>query len=282
MSEDERPLDELVRYQVDNGVARITIDRPEAANALTGPMRDRLAELFEAVSGTLAVRAVLLSGTGRAFCTGADLRGSPAQAVPIPGNEPPPDAPARTVGDASRMIRRGWQRLIGAVLDAEKPVVCALNGTAAGGGAHLALACDLVVMAEEARLIEVFVRRGILPDAGGCFILPRIVGVQRAKEIMFFGDDVGAAMAERIGLVNTVVPTSELEKVATQWAERLASGPTKAIALTKWLLNRSLDSDRLTAFQEESWAQEAVTTTADTTEGRASFAERRPPVFRGW
>jgi len=241
MSESERPLDELVRYQVDNGVARITIDRPEAGNALTAAMRDRLAELFEVVSTTLAVRTVLLTGTGKAFCTGADLRGAQAPASPLPGNEPPPGAPERSAGDGARMIRRGWHRLI-----------------------------------------EVFVRRGILPDAGGCFILPRIVGVQRAKEIMFFGDDVGAATAERIGLVNTVVPGSELEKTAAQWAERLAAGPTKAIALTKWLLNRSLDSDRLTAFQEESWAQEVVTGTEDCKEGRASFAERRPPAFKGW
>lgn len=282
MSEDERPVEELVRYQVDKGVARITIDRPEAANALTTAMRDRVAELFEAVSGTLAVRSVLLTGTGRAFCTGADLRGSPAPQAPIPGNEPPPGAPARSAGDGARMIRRGWQRVVGAVMDAEKPVVCALNGTAAGGGAHLALACDLIVMAEEARLIEVFVRRGILPDAGGCFLLPRVVGLQRAKEIMFFGDDVGAAAAERMGLVNTVVPGSELEKVAGQWAERLAAGPTKAIGLTKWLLNRSFDSDRLTAFQEESWAQEVVTGTEDCMEGRTSFVERRPPQFKGW
>lgn len=282
MSEDERPVEELVRYQVDKGVARITIDRPEAGNALTTPMRDRLSELFESVSGTLAVRTVLLSGTGRAFCTGADLRGPRVQAPPIPGNEPPPGAPERSTGDGARTIRKGWQRLIAAILDAEKPVVCALNGTAAGGGAHLALACDLIVMAEEARLIEVFVRRGIIPDAGGCFILPRIVGVQRAKEIMFFGDDVGAATAERIGLVNAVVPTSELDKTASQWAERLAAGPTKAIGLTKWLLNRSLDSDRLTAFQEESWAQEAASGTEDSKEGVASFIERRPAEFKGW
>jgi 2-(1,2-epoxy-1,2-dihydrophenyl)acetyl-CoA isomerase len=282
MSEDERPVEELVRYQVDNGVARITIDRAEAGNALTTPMRDRLSELFEAVSGTLAVRAVLLSGTGRAFCTGADLRGPRVQVPPIPGNEPPAGAPERSTGDGARIIRKGWQRLIAAILDAEKPVVCALNGTAAGGGAHLALACDLIVMAEEGRLIEVFVRRGIIPDAGGCFILPRIVGVQRAKEIMFFGDDVDAATAERIGLVNAVVPTAALEKTASQWAERLAAGPTKAIGLTKWLLNRSLDSDRLTAFGEESWAQEAASGTEDSKEGVASFIERRPAEFKGW
>src|SRR2546423_7324225 len=163
MSQDERPVQELVRYQVDNGVARITIDRPEAGNALTTQMRDRLAELFEAVSGTLAGRAVLLSGTGRAFCTRADLRGSRAAAPPIPGNEPPPDAPQRSAGDGARMIRRGWQRLIGAVLDAQKPVVCALNGTAAGGGAHLPLACDLIVMAEGARPLGGFLAPGHPP-----------------------------------------------------------------------------------------------------------------------
>jgi len=161
-------------------------------------------------------------------------------------------------------------------------VVCAVNGTAAGGGAHLVLASDLVVMAEEARLIEVFVRRGLVPDGGGCYLLPRIVGVQRAKELMFFGDDVSAATADRIGLVNVVVPLSALEKTATEWAERLARGPTKTIAMTKWLLNRSLESDRATALYEEAWAQEAVSGTEDSREGTASFVERRPPAFRGW
>ena len=115
------------------------------------------------------------------------------------------------MGDASRMIRRGWQRLVGALQDCEKPVVAAVNGTAAGGGAHLALACDLVVMAESARLIEVFVRRGIMPDACGAYLLPRMIGLHRAKELMFLGDDVGAAEADRIGLVNKVVPADQGE-----------------------------------------------------------------------
>ena len=274
--------DEKVRYRVDSGVARITLNRPEAQNALTWEMRDRLAELFEAASASLAVRSVLLTGTGKAFCTGADLRGPRPTGSVLPGNEAPEGAPERAPGDVARMIRRGWQRLIAAILDCEKPVVCAVNGTAAGGGTHLVLASDLVVMAEEARLIEVFVRRGLVPDAGGCYLLPRIVGVQRAKELMFFGDDVSAATADRIGLVNAVVPLSALEKTATEWAERLAAGPTKTIAMTKWLLNRALESDRGTAFYEEGWAQEAVSATEDFREGTASFVERRPPNFRGW
>jgi 2-(1,2-epoxy-1,2-dihydrophenyl)acetyl-CoA isomerase len=277
---DEPSAEELVRYEADSGLARITLNRPDAQNALTWPMRDRLSELFEAASADLNVRALLLTGTGKGFCTGADLR----SARPVPANAPvkPESAPERVMGEGARMIRRGWGRLISSVLDCEKPVVCAVNGTAAGGGAHLVLACDLVIMAEEARLIEVFIRRGIIPDAGGAYLLPRIVGMQKAKELMFFGDDVSGPEAAAIGLVNKVVPLAELDKVATEWATRLAQGPTKAIGMTKWLLNRSLESDRLTAFQEEAWAQELVGTTSDSQEGVRSFVERRPTDFKGW
>jgi len=180
------------------------------------------------------------------------------------------------------MIRTGWQRLISAILDCEKPVIAAVNGTAAGGGAHLALACDLVVMAESARIIEIFVRRGIAPDAGGAYLLPRLIGPAKAKELVFFGDDVSAAEAERLGLVNKVVPADQLEKAVQEWAERLASGPTKAIGAAKWLINRSMDSDRATAFVEEAWAQELVNGTADAREGMTSFVERRSAEFQGW
>jgi 2-(1,2-epoxy-1,2-dihydrophenyl)acetyl-CoA isomerase len=185
------------------------------------------------------------------------------------------------MGDVARTIRSGWQRLIAAVLDCEKPVIAGVNGTAAGGGCHLALACDLVVMAEEARLIEVFVRRGIMPDAGGCYLLSRLVGPQKAKELMFFGDDVAAADALRLGLVNKVVARSELPAALGEWAGRLAALPTKAIGLTKALVNRALEVDRATAFAEEAWAQELINTTEDAREGMVSFAERRAPVFRG-
>ena len=186
------------------------------------------------------------------------------------------------MGDAARLIRTGWQRLVSAVLDCEKPVIAAVNATAAGGGMHLALACDLVLAAEEAKFIEVFVRRGIAPDAGGAYLLPRLIGPQRAKELFFFGDDVPAAEAERLGLVNRVVPRDELLALAGEWAARLAAGPTRAISVAKYLTNRSLESDRATALWDESVAQELVTGTEDCREGLAAFAERRPPVFRGW
>jgi 2-(1,2-epoxy-1,2-dihydrophenyl)acetyl-CoA isomerase len=184
-------------------------------------------------------------------------------------------------GDVARTIRLGAQRLIAAVLDCEKPVIAAVNGTAAGIGAHLAFACDLVLAAEPAKFIEVFVRRGLVPDGGGAYLLPRLIGPQRAKELMFFGDALTAADAQRIGLVNRVVPPDDLEKTAREWAERLATGPTRALALTKQLVNASLDTDRAAAFAAEAAAQEINMTTADANEGVASFVERRSPQYRG-
>jgi 2-(1,2-epoxy-1,2-dihydrophenyl)acetyl-CoA isomerase len=144
------------------------------------------------------------------------------------------------------------------------------------------MACDLAVAADNARLIQVFVRRGLIPDGGGTYLLPRVVGMKKAKELVFFGDDVAADEAERLGLFNKVVPGAELEETAREWAERLASGPTKTIGFAKRLLNRSLDTDRATMFEEESLFVEMVAGTLDSTEGVASFVERRPSEFKGW
>jgi 2-(1,2-epoxy-1,2-dihydrophenyl)acetyl-CoA isomerase len=275
---DETPIEEQLRVEVDGGVARITINRPEAGNSLTAQMRDSLADTFDELSATLGVRAIVLTGAGeRHFCTGAGL-GGPQN----PGPARPEGAPDRALGDIARMIRRGWQRLIASILDCEKPVIASVNGTAAGGGANLVLASDLIVMADTARLIEVFVRRGIIPDAGGCYLLPRIVGPQRAKEIMFFGDDLSAADAERYGIANRVVPAADLAKVTTEWADRLAAAPTKTVGMTKWLLNRSFETSRHTAFEEEGFAQEMINATADSAEGMKAFMERRTPDFSGW
>ncbi|WP_436961153.1 enoyl-CoA hydratase/isomerase family protein [Streptomyces sp. SudanB182_2057] len=196
-------------------------------------------------------------------------------AAPVPGGG------ARVAGDVARVLRLGAQRLIAAVLDCEKPVLAAVNGTAAGLGAHLALACDLVLAAESARFIEVFVRRGLVPDGGGAYLLPRLAGPHRAKELMFFGDAVEAARAERLGLVNLVVPDAELAATARAWAARLASGPTRALALTKQLVNASLEDGRAAAFAAESWAQEINMTTRDAQEGLRAFTERRAPHFDG-
>lgn len=273
----DRPLDAQVRFELrDDGVAQITLDRPEVKNAISPAQRDRLTELFSHASENLAVRAVVLTATGDAFCTGADLRASQED------SPKPADAPERPTGHVARMIRRGAQRLVASVLDCEKPVVAAVNGTAAGIGAHLALACDLVLVAEGARFIEVFARRGLVPDGGGAYLLGRLVGLHVAKELTFFGDDVSADDAVRLGLANRAVPADELATTADQWATRLAAGPTQALRLTKALLNRSLDVDRTTAFDQEATAQELNMGTHDANEGVAAFVERRQPNYRGW
>lgn len=271
-------LDELIAFDLVDGVARLTIKAPDRGNALTAAMRDRLADRFLECSADLRVRSVVLRGAGeRHFCTGAALGGPQRPSPPRPEG-----APDRSVGDVARTIRTGWQRLIASVLDCEKPVIAAVNGTAAGGGAQLALACDLVVMAEEAKLIEVFVRRGIMPDAGGCYLLPRLIGLHRAKALMFLGDDCPAAEADRIGLIHQVVPATELDDTVEALAARFCALPTKAIALTKRLVNRSLESSREQCFDDEAVFQDMVATTADMAEGMKAFAERRAPDFKGW
>jgi 2-(1,2-epoxy-1,2-dihydrophenyl)acetyl-CoA isomerase len=270
-------LDEQVLHRVTDGVCWITLNRPDAANAITYQQRNRVIDLLADASADYNVRAVVITAAGvRHFCTGADLRADQ------PDITKPADAPDVPSGHVSRNIRVGAQRLVAAILDCEKPVIGAINGTAAGIGAHIALACDLVIAADTAKFIEVFVRRGIVPDGGGAYLLPRIIGLQKAKELLFFGDDLPVEEAHRLGIVNKVVPGDQLEATATEWATRLATGPTRAIALTKWLVNRSLDSDRAGAFDDESYAQELAMHSVDANEGVQAFVQRRDPTYRGW
>ena len=262
-------------HRVDDGVAWITLNRPDAGNAITAEMHGAMVDLLHRADAEPSVRAVVIGAIGKHFCTGADLR-SPSQGTDegFEEGDPPTGTIMRTIGD-------GPQRLIASVLDCQKPVIAAVNGTAAGIGAHLVLACDLVVAVEEAAFIEVFVRRGILPDGAGAYLLPRLIGMQRAKELVLLGERLSAADAYSMGMVNRVVPAVDLDATVGELAARLAQGPTIALGLAKQLLNRSLDVDRASAFFEESMAQELVTRTADATEGIASFVERRPAAFRG-
>lgn len=272
----ERPTEDQVRFEVVDQVAWITIDRPEKGNALSPPCRDRIRDLITELNGSYAARAIVLTATGeKLFCPGADLSyRAPSQR--------PPGVPDRAVGDARRMMLEGQYTLFPAILDSELPVIAAVNGTAAGMGAHLAFACDLVIAAEGTKFIEVFSRRGLVVDALGAYLLPRTIGLHKAKELVLFGDDLPVAEAERLGLVNKVVPRSELTATATEWALRLASGPTKALGLSKWLLNQSFDVDRRTMMSNEALAVELNTHSEDFAEGLASFGERRNPVWRGY
>jgi 2-(1,2-epoxy-1,2-dihydrophenyl)acetyl-CoA isomerase len=268
--------DASILHELEGGVLRITINRPDVKNALGSDDRLRIIELLERASEDLYVRAVVLTGQGGSFCSGADLRSS---RTPLPR---PDGAPDTAQGDVGRGIRLYAQRLISAIMDCEKPVIAAVDGVAAGMGAHVAFACDLILASSRARFIEVFIRRALVPDAGGAYLLPRMIGPHRAKQLMFFGDDVSAADAHSLGLVNAIVEPDDLLPTAMQWATRLATGPTRTLALTKSLVNRSLDIDRATAFELEAHAQDMNMTTHDGREGLASFVERRPSEFRGW
>jgi len=291
MAEPAEP--ELLWERGTGGIAWLTLNRPESGNAISPALREDLIRRLAEASHDPLTRVVVLTAAGaRHFCTGADLGTAsprPAGGPLAPDGLRVPDGPLaadgppeRPAGSVARAIAGGAQRLVSAVLDCEKPVIAAVNGTAAGIGSHLAYACDLVLAAETARFIEVFVRRGLVVDGAGAYLLTRRIGVHRAKELIFFGDDLPAAEAERLGLVNRVVPASQLAGTARAWAQRLAEGPTVALGLGKRLVNRALDVDRATALAEEALAAEINMTSADGQEGLRAFAERRTPAFRGW
>ena len=263
----EQVVPELLE-EVSGGVLKITLNRPDAANALRPSQRNRIIELLADAHTNSEIRAVLLRASGRHFCAGADLGGVGRSGPAHPG-------------DAMKTIAGGAQRLIAAILDCGKPVVAAVQGPAAGMGAHIAFACDLIVASEEASFLEAFVHRGLVVDAGGAYLLPRIVGMQKAKELVFLGEKLSAQDAQAIGLVNRVVKPADLAQTAEDLVNRLASGPTTAIMMSKELINRSLDVDRTSAFREEATAAEIVIRTNDTAEGVLSFKERRPPRFTG-
>jgi 2-(1,2-epoxy-1,2-dihydrophenyl)acetyl-CoA isomerase len=268
----ESAVEAAVLHSDADGIRRIRLNRPEAANALRPVDRDRLIELVNEADEDHAIRVVVIAANGRHFCSGADVAGIARSS----------SGDAKRATDGMRKIMNGAQRLVAAVLDCGKPVIAVVNGAAAGIGAHLALAADLVVAAEDSSFVEVFVRRGLVVDGGGAYLLPRRMGMQKAKELAFFGDKLPAAEALALGLVNRVVPAAELDTAADEFARRLAAGPTTAISLTKRLLNASPDGDRAAAFLAEAMAQEIQSTADDSREGVRSFMERRPPEFRGY
>jgi 2-(1,2-epoxy-1,2-dihydrophenyl)acetyl-CoA isomerase len=272
-------------YRVADGVAWIRMNRPEAANALTPGQRDAIIGLLRDCDEDRSVRAIVLGATGRHFCGGADLRIDRPEL-----GRPELDRPELDTGptqhDATAVVMKtiayGAHRLVTALQDCQKPVLASVQGTAAGLGVQLALACDLVLMAEEASFIEVFVRRGLVADGGAAYLLTRLAGLQRAKELMLLGDRISAAQAREYGLVTDVVPGDRLEARTAELAVTLARGPTVALGLMKRLANRALDGDRTGALFDETMAQELAAKSADGQAGVAAFAERRPAEFRGY
>ncbi len=270
-------VDEELTAKLENGVLWLTINRADKGNAIPYYVRDRLTQWFLDGHADLEIRAIVLTGAGeRHFCTGADLT------VRQPAKPKPEGAQEMVAGRATQMMRVGFQRLMQAMLDCQKPVIVALNGTAAGGGSMFVLAADLVIAADTAKIIQVFVRRGLIPDGGVAYLLPRIVGMHKAKELIFFGDALPAADAERLGIVNKVVPAAELHAATKEWAERLANGPTKAIGWAKKLLHDASELSRRDLLEEEAMLVEQNSSTVDSGEGVAAFRERRTPEWKGW
>ena len=263
----------MIRYSVeDDGVARLVLDRPEAKNALSIEMRDEIVARVREVRSDPAVRALLVTGVGDAFCAGMDLRASTVSRAGGEGFDP------RATSEA---LRTGVQAFIRELWELDKPTVAAVNGTAVGPGAHLALACDFVLVCEQTRFIWSFAKWGLVVDAGGAYLLPRLVGLPRAKAMVLLGEGARGQEAVDIGLAyRYVADPEELGREASALAARLAAGPTRSLGLSKRLLNSTFESDLAGSLDREAQAQAMATVSPEMAEGMAAFAERRAPDFR--
>ena len=248
------------------GIVTVTLNRPEKKNAVNDVMwGELLAALREiAVSDD---RVVIITGAGGAFCSGADLSGG---GVDGGARSPHQLAMMRRVGDVALTLHRLPQ-----------PTIAKVGGVAAGAGANMAFGCDLIVASDEARFTEIFARRGLTIDFGGSWLLPRLIGLHKAKELAFFADIISAKEAEAFGLVNRVVPAGELDAFVDDWAQRLAAGPPIALAQTKRLLNNAMSVTMEEALDDEGAAQTVNFGTADTAEAMAAFLGKRDPRFTG-
>jgi len=258
---------QYITHDVADGVATLTLNRPEVLNSCNRPMVAELASAVTSAASDDAVRAVMLTGVGRAFCAGQDL----AEAVP-PDGERMPD-----IGD----IVEGYNALIRGLRSLEKPVVAAVNGVAAGAGANIALACDFVIAADNASFIQAFAKIGLVPDNGGTFFLPRLVGMARATQLAMLAEKLTAAQALEWGLIYRVVPAAELPGAARTFAVELAGQPTRGLGLIKRALNAAWSNDLDRQLDLEAELQREAGRTADYLEGVRAFQQKRKPSFAG-
>lgn len=254
---------ETIKYNVDNGVAWIALNRPDKLNAFIKQLNQDVTSALKQAEKDEKVRALVITGEGRAFCSGQDL------------------ADVKDETDFARILRERYNPMITKLVELEKPVIAAVNGTAAGAGMSLALACDFRLVSEKASFIEAFIHVGLVPDSGNMYFLPRIVGHAKALELALLGEKISAKQAEELGLVTKLIADEKWEDEVRAFAERLAKMPTKALGLTKRYLRKSWDSDLEEMLEHESYAQRVAGKTADYNEGVQSFIEKRKPQFKG-
>jgi len=256
-------METLLVDRAPNGVVTLTLNRPERKNAMNAAMFNELLAVFREVDASTSDRVLVITGAGDAFCSGADLgdRGSDTR---------PALARLHWVADIALALHR-----------IPKPVIAKVNGVAVGAGMNLALGCDLIIASDNARFSEIFARRGLSIDFGGSWLLPRLIGMHRAKELAFFADIISAKEAAELGLVNRVLPASQLDAFVADWADRLAAGPPPALSMTKRLLTNSFTTTMDEALEAEGLAQSVNTATEDTAEAIRAFLEKREPRFKG-
>ncbi len=254
-----------ILFEKIEGVAKIALNRPEVFNSFNREMALALQNCLDECAQDDQIRAIYLTGTGKAFCAGQDLQ----EVVS-------PDGPTLTT-----ILQEHYNPIISRIRSIEKPFVCAVNGVAAGAGANIALACDITVAKESASFIPAFSKIGLIPDSGGTFFLPRLIGLQKATALMMLGEKVTAPEAEKMGMIYKTFPDGNFEQESFALAQILAQMPTKGLGLTKRALNQSLFNDLKTQLEVEDKLQTEAGTTHDYKEGVAAFLEKRKPAFRG-
>lgn len=255
----------FIKTEINESVLKIILNRPDKFNSFNREMALQLQKALDRVVNDTSIRAVYITAEGKAFCAGQDL------AEAIDNNGP----------GIEKIVREHYNPIIEKIRSLEKPVVCAVNGVAAGAGANIALACDVVIAASSSFFIQAFSKIGLIPDSGGTFFLPRLIGFAKASALMMLGDKVSAADAEKMGMIYKVVDDAVLQQEAITIAKTLSNMPTKAIGLTKRLLNQSMFNTLSKQLEYEGDMQIHAAATADYTEGVNAFLEKRKPIFKG-